>query len=292
MPPQRVTSACRQSTAPIRFAEVGRHVRVLARRRRPAAACSRTRRRPARSAGRDRLLEPAHVPVRRVALRPANGLLRARTRRSRRRRARRRRSPRARRRGAAGSSLGSRPSFIFTRGMPCSTQPPSCSASRSSAVRAEAAAAVDRHALVGARAAATRAARRAGARAGPTARCRRPRARTSAIPGRPTLRKRGAAVEPERAELVGRRVPRTTRVRAASLDDARGRLGARTSSRARVVAADAASTTTIVVESHSSVPSDSGCVGRDRERTTPRARRSCSPAGQELEDLLPERLAA
>ena len=97
----------------------------------PAGARSRSSRKPVEIVGGDRLLEPAHAACsanRSAEPAPACG----RTRRWRRRTARRRgRSPRAPRATRARSAAGSRPIFIFTRGMPSSTQPPSCSRSRS-----------------------------------------------------------------------------------------------------------------------------------------------------------------
>ena len=94
--------------------------------------------------GRDRLLEPAHASVRRTA-RPGPGPACGCRRRWRRRTARppgpiASRAARTRPR----SSAGWRPIFILTRGMPASTQPPSCSLELLDRIGREAAAAVDR----------------------------------------------------------------------------------------------------------------------------------------------------
>ena len=63
IPPQRVTSAWRQSTRPTRFAEVGRDVRVLAGRDlEPGRAGVADQAQPLEVVGGDRLLEPRHVP--------------------------------------------------------------------------------------------------------------------------------------------------------------------------------------------------------------------------------------
>ena len=196
MPPQRVTSACRQSTQPIRLRKSASDIGVLAGgdvERRSLAHEPQ----PGEVGRRDRLLEPAYVPFVDVARGPAQCLLR-RERAVRvdvqlgvadRRRVRRR---------AARVAPGSRPSFIFTRGMPCSTQPPAArraaraSTSRSRRCRRRARGRARR-------AAARRAARRAGARGDPRARGRRPRApeRDPGSAGVPQLR---SAVEPDRGD--------------------------------------------------------------------------------------------
>ena len=131
IPPQRVTSACRQSTQPQQVAEVGRHVGVLAGRDVERRA-SRTRRRPSKSAeltGSSCQVTP-HSRAKRSAQRtaclresaPFESTYSSTS------------SPIAERAASSrsGSRSGSRETFIFTRGMPCSTQPASCSRIRSS----------------------------------------------------------------------------------------------------------------------------------------------------------------
>src|SRR5579884_1023678 len=130
MPPQRVTSACRQSTQPTRLRKSARTYAYS-----PAAtssvACSRTSLRPSKSAdetgsSNQRTFQSETY---RLAQRTASfagkapfastyssaSPIAARTTSSR-----------------CGSRSGSRPSFIFTRGMPSPTQPPSWSRRRSS----------------------------------------------------------------------------------------------------------------------------------------------------------------
>ena len=262
--------------------EVGRHVGVL--------ACRDVERRsltkhaqPCEVGGRDRLLEPADVPVRLVASRPTKRLLDrectvrvdvelgvadCRARR-------------------AGSASGSRPELhLHARDALVDPAAELLGEIPLEGVRAEAAAAVHRHPLVTGR-------EEGGDRDVEQTRARSQSAMSTAdsahhaSPGRPTLRSAAPqASQTAPSSSVDR--PRTTPARTSSTRCA-------AASAAYVppsprVAPERASTSTTVVASHSNVPSDSGAsVGIVTRK--PKARRPRSPARQELEDLLLERLA-
>ena len=208
--------------------------------------------------GGDGLLEPASRPTRRVALGPARAPA-LRVERAVRVDEELRVVPIASRAASSrcGSRAGSRPTFIFTRGMPSADPAAELLAQPLERVRAEAAAAVDRHGR--------RAPRRAASTSGTPSR------RALQIPergvdrgerherrcrGGPMFRSAAAHRRPCRA-YVERVAPSTTPASVASISAPRPlrRVGpAEPASRRRACA----STTTIVVESHSSVPSDSG----------------------------------
>ena len=121
-------------------------------------------------------------------------------------------------------------------------------------VRAEAAAAVDRHLVVRAARAATRARRRAASPSGPRARRRRPRAPSPPAPGSPVLRS---------APRIAGAPRRSSNALLSSIAGASSRRPARDGAGPYVQPMPvsplaATSTTTIVVESQANVPSDSG----------------------------------
>ena len=207
MPPQRVTSACRQSTAPEQV-DGSRPGRTRTRRRRsssPAGPRSRSRRSPSRSSEETGSSNQV-TPHSRVALGPGERLL-AREGAVRvdeeldvvADRLARGLEPRRGRAPARARPSSSR------AGCPAATQPPSCSATSLRRVRAEAAAAVDRHARHGPAEQRGRAGRRAGAPSGPRARCRPRRVAHTPIPGRPTLRSARPSPRARRAASQSRR---------------------------------------------------------------------------------------
>ena len=252
MPPQRVTSACRQSTAPAAAIRASRSsiVAVLAGRDVTGRRAVAEERRPSRSADETGSSNQRHVPPASVApaerLPASIGAVRVDEELgvADRLRAARAAPGRAPARGRSSSSRARNPGR------------PTLRAARRAVVRVrrEPAASVQRHRVTSGR----RATRRA---APPSSRAFRSHSATSTadmaiapIPGRPALRSCPRPPPPRRRPR-GRLPPGAAR---ASRRPERPRPSGRRCSPSRSRRPAETSTTTTVVEAHSSVPSDSG----------------------------------